>query len=132
MGEQQTIVRLRGFAHFIVTAATNAGDGYIGAAGIALVNTDAFNAGVASIPGPQSDANWDSWMWHTFFDVRSITATIADGVNAAAVSQRVEVDSKSMRKWDAAETLVLIVEGTENGTAVLQYAIDTRMLLKAA
>ena len=130
--EQQTIVRIRGIIHVVLTLATSATDGFLGACGIALVNSDAFAAGVASVPGPQSDANWDNWMWHSYFDVRAVTATLADGVNGPMASQRLVVDSKSMRKWDPAETLVLVLEGTESGVAAVEFNGDTRMLLKAA
>ena len=131
IGEQATIVRIRGHIHLLIAAA-GSGEGYLGACGIALVNSDAFAQGINSIPGPQSDANWDNWMWHSFFDVRAVSATLADGVNAVAVSQRIDIDSRAMRKWDPAETLVLMVEGVENGTATLRINADSRILLKAA
>ena len=132
IGEQQTVVRLRGLIHVNLLTATAAGDGFFGATGIAIVNTDAFNVGVTAIPGPFTDANWDAWIWHSFFDVRAVTATIADGVNANAVSQRIEVDSKAMRRWDPADTMVWLVEGTESGTASCEFNGDSRILLKSA
>ncbi len=133
VAEQQTIVRIRGIADVFLTAATVAGDGFLGAMGIALVNSDAFAAGIASIPGPQSDANWDAWIWHSFFSIHQLTATEADGSNASAAHQRIEVDSKAMRKWDPADTLVLMFERTLQGTgATLFMECDTRILLKAA
>ncbi len=132
VGAMQTIVRIRGLISLGIEAAGAISQGFAGAAGIALVNSDAFAAGTGSIPGPQSDANWDNWMWHSYFDVRTITATIADGVNAQAVHQRIEIDSKAMRKWDPAETLVLMVEATETGVSSLRVNCDTRILLKAA
>ncbi len=130
--EQQTIVRIRGLIHVTLITAAAASDGFVGAAGVALVNSDAFGVGITAIPGPLTDAHWDRWMWHSFWDVRAITATIADGVNAASVSQRITIDSKSMRKWDVAETLVLMVEGIESGTSVVEFNGEMRMLLKAA
>ncbi len=130
--EQQTIVRIRGLFHVTLTAAAAADNGFAGAVGIALVNSDAFAQGINSIPGPVTDAHWDAWMFHSFFDVRSITATIADGVNAVAVEQRVPIDSKAMRKWDPAETLIIMAEFVETGTATARVNADMRMLLKAA
>ncbi len=125
-------MRIRGLFHVIQVLGAGNGDGFLGAVGIALVNSDAFAAGVASVPGPQSDANWDAWMWHSYFDTRVITATLADGVNGPAASQRIEIDSKAMRKWDLSETLVMVIEGTEQGTAQIKFNADTRILLKAA
>ena len=132
IGEQATLVRMRGHLHLICEVSGGVDNGFNGAAGIALVNSDAFAQGINSIPGPQTDSNWDSWIWHSFFDVRTITATIADGVNAGVAHQRIEIDSKAMRKWDPAETLVLMVEAVENGTATLRINCDSRLLLKAA
>jgi len=131
VSEQTTIVRIRGVLHLICETASGAGSGWLGAAGIALVNSDAFAAGVASVPGPLTDSHWDAWMWHSFFDVRAITATIGDGVNANAIQDRLIIDSKAMRKWDPAETLVLVVEGVETTSATLVMNGDSRMLLKA-
>ncbi len=132
IAEQATIVRIRGMFHVFLEAAAAAGDGFLGAMGIALVNSDAFAAGVASVPGPLTDAHWDSWIWHSFFDVRALTTTLADGVNAQAASVRLPVDSKAMRKWDPAETLVGMFEVVESGTAIITVSGDTRILLKAA
>jgi len=131
VAEPVTLIRIRGMIHFILTLGDAAGSGFLGAAGIALVNTDAFSVGITAIPGPQSDAHWDNWIWHSFWDVRTATATIADGVNAAGVSQRIVIDSKAMRKWDPAETLVLMVEGTETTNAAVRINCDTRLLLKS-
>ena len=125
-----TIVRLRGYAHISLLTASSAADGFAGAIGIALVNSDAFTAGVASIPGPLTDANWDGWFYHQFFDIRTVTGTIGDGVNAGAASQRIEIDSKAMRKWDPSETMVGVIDVTESGVATGELNANTRLLLK--
>ncbi len=133
IGEILTIVRIRGFVHVLQTVSSAANSGMFGAMGIALVNSDAFAAGSGSIPGPFTDLNWDNWMWHSFWDVRTATNVLGDGVNATSITQRIEIDSKSMRKWDPAETLVGMFEvGIESGTAVVNVRGDTRLLLKAA
>jgi len=130
--EQQTIVRIRGLIHLQLTSVDVVSAGFLGACGIGLVQNDAFSVGITALPGPQTDANWDGWMWHSFFDVRAVTATIADGANAVGVDQRLEIDSKAMRKWTADMTLILMVEVTESGTATLRVNGDSRILLKAA
>ena len=86
--------------HLLTAAA--AGDGFFGAVGIGIVTNQAFVAGVTSMPEPFDEVNWDGWMWHFFFDIRSVTATIGDGVNAASVSQLLTIDSKAMRKLEPA------------------------------
>ena len=131
--EQQTIVRIRGLVHcYALAPGGTVGDGMLGAMGIALVNSDAFAAGVASVPGPLTDAHWDAWMWHSWFDLRALSTTLADGANADTCHQRVVIDSKAMRKWDPAETLVLVLEHVRSGTMTMEYNGDSRILLKAA
>jgi len=125
-----TMIRLRGYAHITLASSAAVGDGFTGAIGVALVNTDAFLAGAGSIPGPFTDQNWDGWFYHHFFDVRSITATIADGANASAASQRIVIDSKAMRKWDPSETMVGMFEVSESGAASIELNAQTRVLLK--
>ena len=125
-----TIVRIRGKMRIQLLTATAAGDGFFGALGLCLVSTDAFVAGVASIPGPLNDLPWGGWIWHSFFDVRTITGTIADGVNAATASTLIDIDSKAMRKWGVNETLVGVIEHVESGTATAELQGDTRVLVK--
>jgi len=127
--DQETLIRVRGMAHIFLELA-GVGAGFLGALGIGIVGTDAFTAGIASLPGPQTDAHWDGWLWHTFFDVRTITATLADGGNSQTQSVRIPIDSKAMRKWDPADTLVIMLEVVETGASSLRINADTRLLLK--
>jgi len=127
----QTVVRTRGQWHVYLTAATAIGDGYQGAMGLTMVSADAASAGAASVPGPYSDPIWNGWLWHSYFDVRVLSTTLADGVNAMVASQRGEIDSKAMRKFEPGQTFIGVVEGVESGTAVLEFQADTRVLLKA-
>ncbi len=126
-----TIVRIRGHMAAYLLASTVVGTGFFGAFGIGLVSDEAFAAGAASVPGPLVSSDWDGWMWHSFFDVRSITATIADGVNAASVVARVEIDSKAMRCWDAESmTLIGMTEVVESVAGTLETQAETRVLIK--
>ena len=130
--EKATIVRIRGIARVHQTVGSAVGAGFKGALGIGIVTAQAFAAGVTSIPGPITDSFWDGWMWHSFFDVRVVTATIADGANAASVSYVVPIDSKAMRKWDGSSENVLVgvMELIEQTTAVMELEADTRVLIK--
>ena len=126
-----TLIRMRGSFHmYLVGTAGALGDGFNGAVGIGLVSNEAFGVGITAIPGPQSDANWDGWIWQSFFDIRQITATLSDGANAAAASVRLEVDSKAMRKWDPGMTLVGVCEVVESGSQNMDVQADSRVLLK--
>ena len=128
--QPSTLVRIRGYFDFCMLSTSALGDGMMGALGIALVSDDAFAAGITAIPGPQSDANWDGWIFHSFWGVRSVTGTIADGANAVGAYYRMIVDSKAMRKWDPANTLVGVVEGVESGAMSVEVNGETRLLLK--
>ncbi len=82
------------------------------------------------MPTPLADEDWEGWIWHSYWQTRSITATIADGANAAALQTRIKVDSKAMRKWDEDQRLVGVVETVENDTAACEIQGDTRILVK--
>ena len=124
-----TLLRTRGLFAINLISATAAGDGFFGAVGIYMATSKAFAAGIGSMLGPFADSNSDMWLWHSFFDVRAITATIGDGVNAATAGMRVEIDSKAMRKnFDPERVMVGIVEGIEVGTASCKFHADTRQL----
>ena len=105
-----TIMRTRGWWHGYLTAATVVGDGFRGAVGIYMMTTVAFAIGPTAALGSLTEANLDMWLWHSFFDLRIITATIADGVNAVAANHRIEIDSKAMRKDFDPERVLMIVK----------------------
>ena len=114
-----------------MTAATAVGDGFRGAVGIYMMTTAAFAIGPTAALGPLTEANSDMWLWHSFFDLRIITATIADGVNAVAANHRIEIDSKAMRKdFDPERVLVGVTEVVEVGTATMENHAEVRVLVK--
>jgi len=128
-----TIVRIRGIFQVNLLTASVAGAGFHGAIGIGLGPENGFVAGASSLPQAFLDDDWDGWMFHQFFDVRSVTATIGDGVNAATVSQKILIDSKAMRKWTPDEMIlfgsVQVIESTE---ATVEFQGSTRVLVKLA
>ncbi len=128
-GQNLTVIRTRGWIAYYLTVASAGLDGFRGASGICMVNEDAFNTGAGAVPDPLLDANSDLWLWHSFFDVRAITATIADGANAVGVVVRQEIDSKAMRKgFDPEMAMIGVTEVVETGTATLTVFADTRQL----
>jgi len=130
---QVTIVRMRGWAQVQLNLATAAGDGMIGAVGIGIVSANAFAAGIASVPGPDADAEWDGWLWHQYFHIRGVTAQSA-GENIARNANadlRIEIDSKAMRKLKSNEVLFGMWEtSVETGTASIGVEADVRVLSK--
>ena len=126
-----TLMRTRGLFSIRVLTAAAAGDGFFGAAGIFMATEDAFNQGAVAMLDPLSDSNSDMWIWHSFFDVRAITATIADGVNAVSVIHRIVIDSKAMRKdFDPERRMVGVTEVAESGAATADINAEVRQLFK--
>ncbi len=128
--EGVTIIRIRGFVRLTLTAADGVNAGFRGAMGIAKATVEAFNAGQASLRSPLGDDDWNGWMWHSYFDIRSVTATIADGVNAKAVIWEREIDSKAMRKTALEDVFYFASAGTETGAATVVHVMQSRMLAK--
>ncbi len=126
-----TLIRTRGLVSLYLETVSAINSGMSGAIGMAVVTTAAVAAGVASVPSPITEDSWDGWFWHQFFDVRAITATIADGANAGSVFARFVVDSKAMRKVAEDESLIYVIEvGAESGAATLRWFADSRLLVK--
>ncbi len=124
-----TVIRTRGLVTVSLQVASGIGDGYAGAHGIYMMTEDAFAVGVTAALDLQADSNSDMWLWHSFFDVHGVTATIADGSNAVSNVHRIEIDSKAMRKdFDAERVMVGVTGVEETGTASLQIHSDSRML----
>jgi len=128
---QATIVRCRGLISATLLTAAAAGDGFFGAFGIGIVNENAFTVGgTTSVPTPITDIDWPGWLWHQFFDVRAVTATIGDGVNAVGAYARFEIDSKAMRKMGDEEVLMGVTQVEESGAATMEVNANTRLLFK--
>ena len=130
--ERVTLIRLRGSLSLYLPITSAALSGFRGAVGVAIASAEAIAAGVTAVPTPFLDADLNLWWWHSFFDIRSITATIADGANAAAVVVRIPVDTKAMRKISQTETVFVAIEVIEEGTASLRWGFESRQLVKLA
>ena len=125
-----TIVRTRGYLFAGITGAGAALDSFHCAFGVAIVSTEAFVAGVASIPGPLTELDWNGWMVHQTFKVMQKT-TISDDNFGPGTLYTSEVDSKAMRKFNDNETLVAVLEVVEVGTGPsMRVMWDSRILLK--
>ncbi len=102
-----TIVRVRGQINIRPEAFTADVD-ITGAYGVAVVSDQAVAAGIASIPGPFTDAEWDGWfVWQAFAMHLQITSPVESFM---IVDGRETIDSKAMRKITDNETMVTVVE----------------------
>ena len=125
-----TLLRLRGQLQLQLLAADQAAGGFTGAFGIGIVTEPAFAVGITAVPTPITEQEWDGWLYWTAIQMHSITATIADGSNAAAVARKVEVDTKAMRKMRKGDTIFAIVQlASEDGSASLNIRFDSRVLV---
>ena len=74
-------------------------------------------------------------MWHSFFDIQGIsTQSAAENIaRNANVDQRIEIDSKAMRKVSNNEILAGVIEPiVEAGVASFNFTADSRTLVKLA
>ena len=126
--EDHTLIRTRGILDIVMTSATSGGDGFFGAVGIGLVTTPAIVAGVASVPTPISEVEWDGWLWHSFF---SVHASIGGAFNNPSSAFRMEIDSKAMRKLEGTQmSLYAAIEVVEIGASAISVFLNTRTLHK--
>ena len=116
-----TVVRVRG-SFSIASDQGAALEDQIGAVGLIVVKELARAAGAASLPSPFTDAKDDGWFAIQAFNQRQAS-------DAGGESIQYPLDSKSMRKIEDGDAIVLMVE---NGHATfgLKVNIYLRMLFK--
>jgi len=121
----ETVVRIRGLLTLNLEAATAVGDGIFGAFGVAVVTEQAAVAGVGSIPTPMTEAGWDGWLLHRYFDLRRSL-----GVGAPGEFTRIELDSKAMRKMTSDDRLIFVSDVIEDGSISASLLFRCRVLSK--
>ena len=135
-GDGVTLVRTRGQLLLFCRTADAALAGFTGAFGIAVATTAAIVAGAAAVPTPISEQGWDGWLyWHA---IQLISAGVVDGTavldelqpNVMSFAQRIEIDSKAMRKIKEDESIYAVLEVQEDGASIMNWYVDTRMLFK--
>ena len=84
-----------------------------GAFGIMIVDGEAFDAGVASIPTPMAEAGDERWFVHRYWAVDCRFDT-----SPQAQVMRVDIDSKAMRKVTSSDVLVAVLENNAAVDAV--------------
>ncbi len=117
--------------------ATAVGDGFFGAVGVGVFTDAAIVAGVASLNLPITDEFWDGWLWHSYFACLTTGQISAAGVslsggqtNNVTAAVRMEVDSKAMRKVPVGQSLAVVLQVTEDVTAVANWNFNSRVLAK--
>ena len=123
--EGLTLVRTRGLLRLQLQSVDAAGSGFEGACGLQIVTAEAFAIGVTAMPSPQTDPEWEGWIWHSFFSLRPGSA-----LSGLAGITEFEIDSKAMRKLPEGAVMMGVVEVVETGAAVMLFYLDTRILVK--
>ena len=123
-----TIVRTRGMFNAVLAVAASAGDGYQGAFGIGMATTAAILSGIAAVPTPITEAESDGWLYWAPVSCHAGDAT-AGSRNWDQASQRLEVDSKAMRKFGDQLSIYAAIELVEIGVAELDVFFDSRVLV---
>ncbi len=121
-----TVVRTHGILA-IQTDNVGASEEQIGALGFAFVNEVAGSLGITGLPGPAAQSSWGGWFVHQFFNQ---TFLFVSGVGVDPHrSTQYPIDSKAMRKFEADESLLVMIENF--GTFGFEFAISMRILVKA-
>ena len=124
-----TVIRIRGRFDAFLVSYTSAGDGFQGAVGIGLATLAAVTAGAASVPTPITEQSFDGWLWHSYFGVHGALAAGSTSTGDTHAFS-LEIDSKVMRKVGDEVAIYAILEVVEIGTAVANFFLDSRMLVK--
>ena len=109
-GAQATVLRTRGYVQAIMDSTKQVGDTMLLTFGLGIVSSDAFAVGGGSLPDPLGDADYP-WLWwgEMFLEAELAAAQEAWGGSA----QRLEVDSKAMRRLAPSQTLAWVVQATQ-------------------
>jgi len=126
-----TQIRVRGEYSFVLSVVTSIGDGYASmGVGICIVSENAFGVGVTAVPSPLTDISWDGWLYHRLHSNIFGRSTTELGVSPME-AQRVEIDSRAMRKVKGSDFTIGVVElGAETGAATVVFSAQTRLLDK--
>ncbi len=109
-----TILRARGFVQASLDATMQVGDEISMAWGLGIVSTDAAVAGATAMPDPGGDADYP-WLWWEQMTLRS--EETLQGFSWGLTAQRVDVDTKAMRKFKPGQTLLVINQVTSSSGA---------------
>ncbi len=128
--EPSTILRMRSSPGIIAfDESVQVGDTVNLGIGIGIVSSDAFAAGVGSLPDPIGDITFP-WLWLFQADLLC-TVAIGDQAFGMTTRQTGGVDSRAMRKMAPGQSLVQIFEfqGVSGAPVVLLETTQVRVLI---
>jgi len=118
-----TILRTRGLFR-AMTDQVGAAEFPFGAIGMAVVDGEAFDAGIVSLPTPYTESDDHSWFFHSYF----ATDFDISAVGSSSNPFELEVDSKAMRKLQENDVIVWILQN-QSATDALFFTWATRILI---
>ena len=99
---------------------------------LAIVSSDAFALGASAFPDPASEPEF-SWLWwgQIFLESISVAASAVNNTGWGPAAQRIEGDTKAMRKMKSRESLCWILQRTAlAGSPVTEVVMgQTRCLI---
>ena len=126
-----TLVRTRGIIHLQLQAAGSAITAVTGAIGMIVVSAEAFAAGIASLSTPLDDTE-RAWYVYVPFAMESVGSG-TQGADSPGRFLTIPFDSRGQRKLKVSDTLVTVIEATQDSTTtgtVLQAGIMWRSQFK--
>ena len=109
--QDRTIVRTRGLLQ-LDSDQVLLSEQQSGALGLTIVSDDALAAGIASIPGPISDASNDWFLWQAGLNVRTLVT--ATGMQEPTGMQYT-LDSKAQRVFQIGTSIAVVFENARPG-----------------
>ena len=110
-----TILRVRGAVQAAMDSTMQIADEMEITWGLGIISSDAFAAGAGSVPDPAGEIEYPWLWWGTMF----LRSEIAAGLNNWGTSaQRLEVDTKAMRKVKPGQSLAWILQTSATVGAV--------------
>ncbi len=123
-----TILRMRGYVQVSLDATKQVDDRVLVTFGLAIMSTDAFLLGPTSFPDPADEPEFP-WLW---WAQMQLEAYVTAGEEAwGMTAQRLEVDSKAMRKVKPGQSLVWVAQKSDTAGAVVSNLVfgETRVLI---
>ena len=119
-----TIIRTIG--QLLVTTSSVAGTTYPhGAIGSMIINGEAFDAGVVSMPTPFTEASDNRWYLHQYFALTFQLSAVGSSVPTSSFL----VSSSAMRKVGFGDVLVNVIENGSDSDA-FNFVYNARQLVK--
>ncbi len=125
-----TILRIRGYVSAIFDESSQVGDKMTVTFALGMVSTDAKDVGATALPDPGGEPEYP-WLWWGQLRLDSFSTNGLPSASWGPAAQRMEVDSRAMRRFKPRESLVWVVERADAGGAPVTIITtgSTRVLI---